>query len=279
MRDNAGDRVPSGGSENELCVGVRTATAQPRAPVTDNAMPGWARLVLCSAIHRTRWVEVLHVPHVRAVALSPVRRGLRDGTERDVAWSDAVALGTTALMDPAPPPPKPQETRKVEPAQRTIRVLIADDHPFMRGLIRGLLSSYTDVQVVGEAADGQEAVTAVQTLLPDVVIMDVAMPHMNGIEATYQISKFQPGTRVVALSMYLSPQFILDMAKAGAIGYVVKDYAFEELRPAIQAASEGRPYVSEHIVRDVANQFSQRVANRGPDAEGPTSRTRFGRDR
>jgi DNA-binding NarL/FixJ family response regulator len=224
-----------------------------------DSLPGVDRLVE-EAIALSRWVEMRTAPQIGP---HPAVASRTSGSwRRTTRWKKDSMPQT---MDPT------SDTRKSprsahEGEAMTTRVLIVDDHAFMRGLIRGLLSPYHDLQIVGEAADGQEAVSAAQTLQPDVILMDVAMPHLNGIEATARIIRFRPRTRVVALSMYMSPQFVMDMAKAGAYGYVVKDYAFEELHPAITAVTSGTPYVSERIAADVAQRFSDAVRS------GPTGR-------
>src|SRR3990172_9185371 len=110
-----------------------------------------------------------------------------------------------------------------------VRVLIADDHEIVREGLRSLLEKEPDLEVVGEAEDGHAVLTLVERQSPNVVIMDVAMPNLNGIEATRKIMAQAPNTRVIALSMYSDRRFIIGMLNAGASAYLPKDCAFEEL--------------------------------------------------
>ena len=126
----------------------------------------------------------------------------------------------------------------------SIRVLIADDHPDVR---RGLVQSLrleADMEVVGEAEDGDDAVRLTKELGPDIVIMDIEMPCLNGIEATRQISADCPGVRVVGLSFHASRLHVEGMLKAGAYAYVLKDDEFEELVKAVRAVCNGDTYLS-----------------------------------
>jgi DNA-binding NarL/FixJ family response regulator len=116
----------------------------------------------------------------------------------------------------------------------TIRILIADDHQIVRQGLRTLLEKEPDMAVVAEADDGRATVRLVREKSPEVVIMDVAMPDLNGIEATRQIVAEFPKIKVIALSMYADQRFVLNMLKAGASGYLLKDCAFEELIRAIR---------------------------------------------
>jgi DNA-binding NarL/FixJ family response regulator len=115
-----------------------------------------------------------------------------------------------------------------------IKVLIADDHQIVRDGLRSLLEKEADLQVIGEAADGRTALRMIREQAPRVVIMDVAMPDLNGIEATIQIKKEFPEVKVIALSMHDDRRFVLSMIKAGASGYLIKDCAFKELIRAIR---------------------------------------------
>ena len=136
-----------------------------------------------------------------------------------------------------------------------VRVLIADDHKLVREGLRSLLEKEPDMKVIGEAADGHTALSLVQQESPDVVIIDVAMPNLNGIEATRQILTKAPNTRVIALSMYTDRRFIIGMLNAGASGYLLKDCAFEELAAAIRAVAANRTYLSPTIVDVVVKDY------------------------
>ena len=122
------------------------------------------------------------------------------------------------------------------------RILLADDHQMMREGLRGLLERQAGLDVVGEAADGAEAVKLALQLTPDVVIMDLSMPVMDGIEACRQIVAQLPHTKVVGLSIHSDRRFIEGMMEAGASGYLLKDCAFDELVAAIEAVVAGNPY-------------------------------------
>jgi CheY-like chemotaxis protein len=129
----------------------------------------------------------------------------------------------------------------------SIRVLIADDHPDVRrGVVQGLRME-ADIDVVGEVADGAAAVQLTKELDPDVVIMDVEMPRLNGIEATGRISTDCPGVRVIGLSFHASRVYVEGMLKAGAYAYVLKDDDIEELVKAVKAVCDGGTYFSSHI--------------------------------
>jgi DNA-binding NarL/FixJ family response regulator len=126
----------------------------------------------------------------------------------------------------------------------TTRILIADDHQIVRQGLRFLLEKEPDLKVVAEAEDGRTTVRLARELNPGVIIMDVAMPDLNGIEATRQIIAESPATKVIALSMYADRRFVVNMLKAGASGYLLKDCAFEELTRAIRVVLAHKTYLS-----------------------------------
>jgi RNA polymerase sigma factor (sigma-70 family) len=128
------------------------------------------------------------------------------------------------------------------------RLLLADDHAILRSGLRMLLETQPDIQIVGEAANGREAVQQAQLLCPDVVVIDIAMPELNGIEATAQIREVCPATQFVILSMYSSAEHVFRAFQAGALGYVLKESADVELFQAIRAVRAGQQYVSEKVV-------------------------------
>ena len=131
-------------------------------------------------------------------------------------------------------------------------VLIADDHKVMRQGLRALLASAHDIEVVGEAASGREAVELAAALNPRVVIMDIAMPELNGIEATRRITERAPETRVIMLSMYADAEYLFRAFQAGASGYLLKESAVDEIVAALRAACAGRRYVGSGIALDGA---------------------------
>jgi DNA-binding NarL/FixJ family response regulator len=136
-----------------------------------------------------------------------------------------------------------------------IRVLIADDHKIMLAGLRSLLEKQTDFEVVGEADNGRKAVQMAQEKTPDVVVMDVSMPDLNGIEATMQIIESLPKTRVIALSMHSDKRFVMGMLRAGASGYLLKDCASQELANAIVQVAGGKKYLSPEITGVVIDDF------------------------
>jgi two-component system response regulator NreC len=137
----------------------------------------------------------------------------------------------------------------------SIRVLIADDHKIMLAGLRSILEKQTDFEVVGEADNGRKAVQMAQEKKPDVVVMDVSMPDLNGIEATKQIIESLPETRVIALSMHSDKRFVMGMLRAGASGYLLKDCASQELANAIVQVARGKKYLSPEITGVVINDF------------------------
>ncbi|MDP3183383.1 MAG: response regulator transcription factor [Desulfobaccales bacterium] len=138
----------------------------------------------------------------------------------------------------------------------TIRILIADDHQIVRQGLRILLEKEPDMRVVAEADDGRATVRLVREISPEVVIMDVAMPDLNGIEATRQIVAEFPKIKVIALSMYADQRFVLNMLKAGASGYLLKDCAFEELTRAIRLVMAHKTYLSPGVTDIVVKDYT-----------------------
>jgi DNA-binding NarL/FixJ family response regulator len=130
-----------------------------------------------------------------------------------------------------------------------IRVVLADDHSVVRQGLRAWLERSGYVQVVGEAADGREAVAIVEQLEPDIVIMDIAMPMLNGIDATAQITRRNPDTKVIILSMHADESYILRALGAGAKGYLLKESTESDLLPAVQSVRDGKPYFTPSIAR------------------------------
>jgi DNA-binding NarL/FixJ family response regulator len=128
-----------------------------------------------------------------------------------------------------------------------MRILIADDHAIVRQGLRSLIEGQAGMEVVGEAKDGQMAVRLAAEISPDVVIMDVTMPDLNGVEATRQIVQKNPNVKVIVLSMHPDKHIVRESLKAGASGYVLKSYLFDELRRALEIAGAGGHYLSPRI--------------------------------
>jgi NarL family two-component system response regulator LiaR len=149
-----------------------------------------------------------------------------------------------------------------------LKVLIAEDHPITRQGIRKLLDDESKFTVIGEAGDGEEAVQMVDELKPDVVIMDVAMPKLNGIEATRQIKLTCPATAVLILSAYDDDEYVFGLLEAGAAGYLLKTASGDELTQAIRAVYKGEPVLDPLITRKVINRF--RFPDKMPRAARPS---------
>lgn len=156
----------------------------------------------------------------------------------------------------------------------TLRILIADDHTLVRAGFRSLLEKLPDCTVVAEVGDGREALRLVAQLQPDLVLMDVKMPTLNGLEATTRISRDYPAVRVVILSMYTNEEYVLQALRAGAVGYLLKDAAIAELQLAIQAAMRGEMYLSPSISKRVLQDYIQLVGSGGGMLDALTSRQR-----
>lgn len=148
-----------------------------------------------------------------------------------------------------------------------IKILLVDDHSVFREGLRSLLEKHEDMTVVGEADTGRVAVSKACQLKPDIIIMDIAMPDLNGIEATSQIHARVPESKVIALSMHSDKRFVSGMFQAGAFGYLLKASAFDEVIQATRAVMGNRHYVSQKIadtiVGDYARQLVQTASNSG----------------
>jgi DNA-binding NarL/FixJ family response regulator len=137
----------------------------------------------------------------------------------------------------------------------TIRILLADDHTILRNGIRALLEDESDMVVVGEADDGRSAVGLTGQLKPDVVVMDIAMPLLNGLDATRQIKRICPQTNVLILTMHDNEEYIRQVLEAGAMGYILKDAAAKELISAIRAVHHGEAVLSPAVTRLVIEDY------------------------
>ena len=145
-------------------------------------------------------------------------------------------------------------TRNHSPSMSKIRVLIADDHAILREGVRALLRLSDDMDVVGEAADGQAAIEACRTLDPDVVLMDVAMPGLGGLEATLEIRRDCPRTKILVLTQYADREYVARFLKAGVSGYVLKKAAGSELTAAIRAVARGGLVLDPDVARDAVGE-------------------------
>ena len=157
--------------------------------------------------------------------------------------------------------------------EKPLRLLLVDDHPIVRTGLRMLFQSEPDMQVVGEAGGGGEAIVAVQKLHPDVVIMDVAMPGMTGIEATRQIKANSPETAVLALTMHEDEQYFFAMLNAGASGYIPKRAAPDDLVAAIRVVAEGNVFLYSSLARFLMKDIvEQKLAPAAEGGDGLTTR-------
>jgi len=137
----------------------------------------------------------------------------------------------------------------------SIRIILADDHAILRHGLSKSFQQEEDFKVVGQAKDGRSTVELAKELLPDVVVMDIAMPDLNGVEATRQITKECPNVKVVGLSMHSTDKYVREMFRAGAKGYLLKDCLFEELTQAIRTVVDGKTYVSPSVGQTVVEDY------------------------
>jgi two-component system response regulator NreC len=147
-----------------------------------------------------------------------------------------------------------------------IKVLLADDHKIIRDGLRSLIERHPEMRVVGEAQDGRTTVKLAREIEPDVVIMDISMPDLNGIDATQQIVADVPGVKVIALSMHSDKRFVVGMFKAGASGYLLKDCAFDELEQAVKTVLTDRTYLSPKIATVVIKDYVPHVSTEDTSA-------------
>ena len=136
-----------------------------------------------------------------------------------------------------------------------VRIILADDHTIVRHGLNKLIQQQEDMEVIAQAADGHSTIELTRELSPDMVIMDIGMPDLNGIDATQQIIREFPQVKVIGLSMHSGKKFVIEMLKAGASGYLLKDCALEELTTAIKAVASGKTYLSPSITDVVVENY------------------------
>lgn len=141
----------------------------------------------------------------------------------------------------------------------TVNILLADDHQITRTGLKALIEKETDFQVIAEAENGRQAVQLALKLEPDVIVMDINMPDLNGIDATRQITAELPDVKVIALSMYADKRYVIGMLKAGVSGYLLKNCAFEELTAAIRSVVKGRNYMSSEVADKVMKGYADNL--------------------
>jgi DNA-binding NarL/FixJ family response regulator len=155
-----------------------------------------------------------------------------------------------------------------------IRVLLADDHVLVRAGIRGLLERLSGVQVVGEAGDGQEALSLSQALEPEIVLMDVGMPGLNGLEVAGRLAAHSAAIRVIILSMHTSEEYVLRALRAGCAGYLLKGSAVSELELAVRAVARGETYLSPSVSKQVVDDYVSRTGGAADPLSALTPRQR-----
>ncbi len=145
-----------------------------------------------------------------------------------------------------------------------IKILLADDHTVVRQGLKALLSAEPDIEVVGEAENGRQSIQMARDLQPDVIIMDIAMPALNGLEATRQITRALPKTKVIILSSYSDDEYVQQLTEAGAAGYLIKQSAAGELLKAIREAQRGNAYFSPAIAKRLRDQCRDALSTGQP---------------
>src|SRR5882757_3461852 len=159
--------------------------------------------------------------------------------------------------------------------KKKIKLLLVDDHPVVRKGIRSCLDGLENLEIVDDATDGQEAVKKVRELQPDIVLMDIDMPNMNGLEATKAIRKEFPQTRVLILTVHTNKEYVLQIIRSGAQGYVLKDASPAELVRAVESVDGGEPFFSPDVSQIVLNQYLEEAGeDASPNSVKLTTRER-----
>lgn len=158
--------------------------------------------------------------------------------------------------------------------QQPIRVLLADDHTLVRAGLRGLLQGITGVEVIGEAEDGHEAVRLTGELHPDIALLDIGMPGLNGLDAATQLLKADPRVRVLILSMHNAEEYVLRALRAGCAGYLLKRSAVTELEIAVRAVARGETYLSPAVSKQVVDDYVGRTGGQADPLDALTPRQR-----
>ncbi len=143
----------------------------------------------------------------------------------------------------------------------SIKILLVDDHAIIRQGLHSLLEKETEMEVIGEAEDGRKALYLVRELEPDIVVMDITMPNLNGINATRQIVSDHPKVKIIALSIHSNKRFVTDMLKAGASGYILKDCLFDEFVKSIHTVAGGETYLSPKIAGVVVSDYVEHLTS------------------
>ena len=155
-----------------------------------------------------------------------------------------------------------------------IKVILADDHAVVRAGIRAMLEGLGGIEIVGQASNGREALTLVEQHQPDVLLMDISMPEMNGLEATTRVVKEFPNVRVIIISMHTAEEYVWQALKAGASGYLLKDVEPSELDVAIKTVLSGTTYLTPSVSKEVVETYMQRLGSEANVADVLTPRQR-----
>jgi two-component system, NarL family, nitrate/nitrite response regulator NarL len=174
---------------------------------------------------------------------------------------------------PEPAIPSQSHCNGEKGTKKRIRILLADDHPLVRRGIGSCLARQQDLEVIGEAADGREALARIRELLPDVVLLDIDMPHMSGLAVAEVLRKELPQVKVIVLSMHTQPEYVVRILQSGAHGYVLKDAPIEQVVKAIEAINAGQSFFNPEVARVALNQFAGGNGN-GSDLSKLTPRER-----
>jgi two-component system, NarL family, nitrate/nitrite response regulator NarL len=193
----------------------------------------------------------------------------------ETSGRDARAAMNASTGHPSPRAanPSPLQSNGEKRAKHRIRILLADDHPLVRRGIGSCLARQHTLEIVGEAGDGKEALAKIRELLPDVVLLDIDMPHMSGLAVAEVLRKELPQVKVLVLSMHQQPEYVLRILQSGAHGYVLKDAPIEQVVNAIEAIDAGRSFFNPEIARVALNQFAGGNGN-GSDLSKLTPRER-----
>ncbi|MGH9317630.1 MAG: response regulator [Thermoanaerobaculia bacterium] len=155
---------------------------------------------------------------------------------------------------------------------KPIRILLAEDHTLVRSGVRSLLEKLSGIEVVGEAADGREALELLKTQAADVALLDISMPGMNGLDAAAHVTRRFPMTRVIVLSMHANEEYVHQALRAGAAGYLLKDAGTAELELAVRAVARGQTYLSPAISKQVVSEYVRRTETSSLEALTPRQR-------
>jgi DNA-binding NarL/FixJ family response regulator len=150
---------------------------------------------------------------------------------------------------------------------KAIKVILVDDHSLVRAGIRSLILNIPGVEVIGEADNGRDAIKLIDDLNPDLVLLDIAMPELNGLEVVARISKEYSDTKVIILSMHTNEEYVVQALRSGSSGYLLKDAAPNELEIAVNAVMKGETYLSPAISKHVVDNYLRRISNISPDKD------------